>query len=176
MSTSDSETGGAQPGYGSSAATTSSVGGSDPSQGQPGYGQQGYGQQGHDQQGYGRPGYDQGYPPPGYSHAGYGQPAYGQAAPGYGAPGYGPPVGYAPQWPRPTNTMAILALVMAFVFAPAGLILGIIARRQIRQTSEQGDGMALAGIIIGGIFTAFFVLMIVFFVIAFAGMASYTTY
>jgi hypothetical protein len=72
--------------------------------------------------------------------------------------------------------MAILALVMAFVFAPAGLVLGVIARRQIRQTGEQGDGMALAGIIIGGIFTAFFVLMIVFFVIAFAGMGSYTTY
>ena len=161
MSTSDSDTGGAQPGYGSSASTTPSAGGSDPGQGRPGYGQQGYGQ---------------GYPPPGYSQAGYGQPAYGQTAPGYGAPGYGPPVGYAPQWPRPTNTMAILALVMAFVFAPAGLILGIIARRQIRQTGEQGDGMALAGIIIGGIFTAFFVLMIVFFVIAFAGMASYPTY
>jgi len=66
--------------------------------------------------------------------------------------------------------MAILALVMAFVFAPAGLILGIIARKQIRQTGEDGDGLALAGIIVGGIVTALFVLVIVFWIIAFAAL------
>ena len=55
--------------------------------------------------------------------------------------------------------MAILALVMAFTFAPVGLILGVIARRQIRQTGEDGDGLALAGIIVGGVVTALFVLM-----------------
>ena len=104
-------------------------------------------------------------------HPGYGQPAYGQ-------PGYGQPT-YAPQqhWgPRPTNTMAILALVMAFVVAPVGLILGILARKQIARTGEEGSGLALAGIIVGGLFTAFFVLMIVIMIIAFAGMASYSTY
>ena len=53
--------------------------------------------------------------------------------------------------------MAILALVFAFVFAPAGIVLGIVARKQIRQTGEEGDGLALAGIIVGGIATAFFV-------------------
>jgi hypothetical protein len=179
MSTSDSDTGGAQPGYGSSASTTSSAGGSDPGQAQHGYGQQHYGQQDYGQQDYGQQGYGPGYAQQGYAQPGYGQPAYGYAAPGYaapgyGAPGYGPPPGYAPQWPRPTNTMAILALVMAFVFAPAGFILGIVARRQIRQTGEQGEGLALAGIIIGGIFTALFVLMILFMVVAFAGAASYT--
>ena len=168
MSTSDSDTGGAQPGYGSSARTTSSMGGSDPSQAQPGYGQQGYG---YPQQGHAQPGYAQGHGQPAY-----GQPAYGQTAPGYGTPGYGPPPGYAPQWARPTNTMAILSLVLAFVFAPAGLVLGIIARKQIRRTGEQGDGLALAGIIVGGIFSAIFLLMIVFMIIAFVGMASYTTY
>jgi hypothetical protein len=68
--------------------------------------------------------------------------------------------------------MAILALVMAFVFAPAGLILGILARKQIRQTGEDGDGLALAGIIVGGIATAFFVLVIVFWIIAFASLSS----
>ncbi len=172
MSTSDSDAGGAQPGYGSSAPTTPSGGGSDPNQGPQGYGQQGYGQ-GHPQQGYGQ----QGSPQPGYGQPGhqpYGQPAYGQPAYGQAAPGYGPPAGYAPPWARPTNTMAILALVLAFVFAPAGLVLGIIARRQIRQTGEQGDGLALAGIIIGGIFTALFVLMILFMIIAFAGMSTYS--
>jgi hypothetical protein len=68
--------------------------------------------------------------------------------------------------------LAILALVLAFVFAPAGLVLGILARRQIRETGEEGDGLALAGIIVGGIVTALFAAAIVFWVIAFASLAS----
>jgi len=146
MSTSDNDTGGAQPGFGS--APPPAAGGYD-----PGYGQQGYGQPG-----YGQPGYGQA----GYSQQGYGQQGYGQA------------VGYAPQpqWGRPTNTMAILALVMAFVFAPAGLILGIVARKQIARTGEEGSGLALAGIIVGGIFTAFFALIIVLWIVAFAAFTS----
>ena len=100
----------------------------------------------------------------------YGPPAYGPS-PGYPPPGYGAP-GYPPVYVRPTNTMAILALVMAFVFAPAGLILGIVARKQIRQTGEDGDGLALAGIIVGGIVTAIFVLLIVFWIVAFAAFTS----
>ena len=108
-------------------------------------------------------------------HQGYGQPGYGQQP--YGQPGYGQQPGYAPPgYGRPTNTMAILALVMAFVFAPAGLVLGILARKQIARTGEDGDGLALAGIIVGGLVTAFFVVMIVFMIIAFAGAASYATY
>jgi hypothetical protein len=39
-------------------------------------------------------------------------------------------------------------LVGAFVFWPAGIVCGFIARSQIRNTGEAGDGMALAGIII----------------------------
>ena len=111
----------------------------------------------------------QGYAPPQYAPPGYPQPGYPQA--GYPPPGYGAP-GYPPVYVRPTNTMAILALVMAFVFAPAGLILGIVARKQIRETGEDGDGLALAGIIVGGIVTAIFVLFIVFWIIAFAAITS----
>ena len=114
--------------------------------------------------GYGPP---PGYaPPPGYPP----QPGYGPP-PGYPPQPYGPP-GWGPGWPRPTNTLAILALVLAFVFAPAGLVLGVVARRQIRQTGEEGDGLALAGIIIGAIATALFALVIVVWVIAFASLAS----
>ena len=98
------------------------------------------------------------------------QPGYGPP-PGYGAPGYGPPPGYG-YYPRPTNTLAILALVMAFVFSPVGLVLGIVARRQIRETHEQGDGLALAGIIVGGIGTALAVLGFLFFFIALAAAGS----
>ena len=112
-----------------------------------------------------------GYAPPGYGQPPpYGQPGYGQQ-PGYPPPGNGAP-GYPPVYARPTNTMAILALVMAFVFAPAGLILGIVARKQIRQTGEDGDGLALAGIIVGGIVTAIFVFFIVLWIIAFAALST----
>jgi hypothetical protein len=61
---------------------------------------------------------------------------------------------------------------MAFVFSPVGLVLGIVARRQIRQTGEQGDGLALAGIIVGGIGTALAVLGFLFFFLALAAAGS----
>jgi hypothetical protein len=69
--------------------------------------------------------------------------------------------------------MAILALVLAFVFAPAGLVVGIVARKQIRRTGEDGDGLALAGIIVGGIFTAFFALIIVGMIATFSAATSF---
>ena len=139
-----------------------------PGYGAPGYGQQ-YGQQGYAAPGYGQQ-YGQQYGQPGYGQPGYGQPDYTQA--GYGQPAYAPQ-----QWgPRPTNTMAILALVMAFVFAPAGLILGIVARRQIARTGEEGSGLALAGIIVGGFFTAIVALFVILALVALAGTASYSTY
>ncbi len=121
------------------------------------------GEQPSGQAGYGQPGFG----PPQYHQPPHAQQQYGYAQPGYGQP-YGPGPYAAPGYPygRPTNSLAILSLVLAFVFAPAGLITGIIARRQIRQTHEDGDGLALAGIIVGGIVTALFVLMIVFWMVA----------
>lgn len=86
-------------------------------------------------------------PPP----TGYGQPTGMQ--PSGSQPGYGP----APA----TNTLAIVALVLAFVFTPAGLVCGYIARNQIRRTGEGGRGLALAAIIIGWIWVAFIVLAII---------------
>ena len=62
--------------------------------------------------------------------------------------------------------MAILALVFIFVFTPVSLVLGLIARRQIRETGEEGDGMALAGVIVGGISVGLIVLGILFLVVA----------
>ncbi|OYD67302.1 DUF4190 domain-containing protein [Rhodococcus sp. OK302] len=82
--------------------------------------------------------------------------------------GYGYPQQQYPQnWqPRPTNTLAILALVFAFLLAPLGIVFGHIARSQIKKTGEQGDGLALAGLILGYIFTGlgilFFILWIAF--------------
>lgn len=94
------------------------------------------------------------------------QPAY--PPPAYGAPS-GPP-GYPtyPAYPTPqaapTNGLAIASLVCSLaglvvgISAPVGAVLGHIARRQIRERGEQGDGMALAGIIVGWILTGVFIL------------------
>ena len=103
------------------------------------------------------------YPPP---YAG-GYPAQQNAAP---VP-YQQPYGYAPMGP-PTNTLAILALVLAFVFAPAGVICGIIAKKQIRESHEQGEGLALAGIIVGSLLVALGVLYVVFVIVFFVGLAA----
>ncbi|WP_192808155.1 DUF4190 domain-containing protein [Hoyosella subflava] len=105
-------------------------------------------------------------------------PPYGQQyPPGHGwdpsmpppplPPSYGSPPGYQqpglPQQPPPprTNGLAVGSLVVSLVstFACCGAIgfvgalMGHVARGQIRATGEQGDGLALAGIIIGWITT-----------------------
>ena len=131
-----------------------------PASGQP-YGQppasgQPYGQPPASDQPYGQP---YGQPTSGQP---YGQPAYQQQPQSYGAPGYGAP-GYAPV--TSTNTMAILALVFAFIFAPAAIVLGHVAKKQIRQTGEQGEGLATAGLWLGYIFTGIGVLICAIYVI-----------
>jgi len=90
-------------------------------------------------------------------------------------PTWGPPSGYPPPYPAyppPTNPMAIAALVCALTIAPVGLGLGIAARKQIRRTGEQGDGLALAGIIIGGIVTGIWVLLIVVLIISWVALVN----
>ncbi|MEU8022714.1 DUF4190 domain-containing protein [Micromonospora haikouensis] len=79
-----------------------------------------------------------GGPPPGYGQ--YGPPGQGQ---------YGPPPGQG----RGTNVLAVLSLVFAFVFAPAGIVLGHVAKRQIRRTGEDGDQLATWGLILSYVFT-----------------------
>src|SRR3954453_21380741 len=90
-------------------------------------------------------------------------------------PSYGPPPGYPPYpayGPPPTNPMAIAALVCAPTIAPVGLGLGIAARRQIRRTGEGGDGLALAAVIIGGVVTGIYVLLIVLLVIGWIALLN----
>jgi hypothetical protein len=94
----------------------------------------------------------------------YGQP--------YGQP-YGPPV-LAPR----TNGMAIAALVCGiggfFVFPAsfAAVILGHIARRDIRRTGEAGSGMATAGLVLGYVGTVIAVLVIIGIILAAFFLAS----
>jgi hypothetical protein len=131
---------------------------------QEAYGQQAYGDQAYgDQQGYpGQQGQQgqQGYP---------GQTAY-PGQPGGGYQGYPPPgyqtgmAGGPAPGPR-TNNMSIAALVCGlaqfllwflllvpgFIAAVLALIFGVVSLNQIRQRGEFGRGMAITGIVLGGL-------------------------
>lgn len=48
-----------------------------------------------------------------------------------------------------TNTLAILSLILSFVIALVGVILGHVALNQITRTGQQGRGLAIAGIAVG---------------------------
>jgi hypothetical protein len=107
-------------------------------------------------------------PPPVYPSP-YPQPmGYGYPPPGYPADPYDP---YRPTKPPGTNGKAIAALVssvagLACCFpALAGLILGIIAMRETKRTGQDGYGLALAGVIVGGLVTAGGVLYVLFFIV-----------
>lgn len=55
-----------------------------------------------------------------------------------------------------TNALAIVSLVLAIVCCVplsgvGAIVTGVIARKQIETTGQQGDGLALAGIIIGAL-------------------------
>lgn len=98
---------------------------------------------------------------------------------GYPAPstypvsgGYYPPVPAVVMPYRRTNTMAILSLVFAFVFSPLAIVFGHMARKQIRMTGEDGDGLALAGMIIGYVSVGI-ALLVLAFLIPFVAIASH---
>ena len=81
-----------------------------------------------------------------------------------------PPYGYAyPPPSRPTNGLAIAAMIMGIVgvcnpISILGLIFGMVAKRQIAERGEQGDGFATAGIVLGWIGVASVVFWILYFV------------
>lgn len=96
-------------------------------------------------------------PPPPYA-------PYAQPYPQYGYP-------YPPA--RPTNGMAIAAMVCGIVGACSpvgilGLIFGTIAKRQILERGEAGEGMATAGIVLGWIGVAATVLIVGYYIFLFA--------
>lgn len=95
-----------------------------------------------------------------------------------GMPSAPPPAPYTasatPMAPK-TNTLAIVALILGFVFPLGGIICGHIALGQIKKTHEGGHGLALAGTILGYVFTAIWLIFIVIWVMAAIALASYGT-
>ncbi|MEU5156867.1 DUF4190 domain-containing protein [Glycomyces sp. NPDC021274] len=106
------------------------------------------------------------------------QQPYQQPAPPPYAPYPPQPYGYPPYVPpRPTNGMAIAAMICGIVgvcspIGILGLIFGSIAKRQIRETGEQGEGMATAGVVLGWIGVAATIVLIAYYIIMFAFIGS----
>lgn len=111
---------------------------------------------------------------PAYPHTDFAQPSYqaGYAQAGYPQAGYGQTVaqpGYV-VYAAPTNGLAIASMIVSILgFGPVGAIMGHIARRQIQERGEQGDGFALAGIIVGWVTTGFWLLCCVGYALVVAG-------
>ncbi len=75
---------------------------------------------------------------------------------------------------QPTNMLAVLSLVFSFVFNIIGLILGIIALKQIKNSGEAGKGFAVAGVVISSLSMLFTILVIGLVIIG--GIAGFDAY
>jgi Domain of unknown function (DUF4190) len=62
------------------------------------------------------------------------------------------------------NGLAIMALVSVFIFGPLAVLLGHMARHQIRRSGESGAGIALGALIIGYVETIAFVALVLIIV------------
>lgn len=113
------------------------------------------GPSGHDTPGY-APGYGAPPPGPGGPSGGYGTPPGGYSTP-YGATT--PPYGAAPPAAKVgegTNGFAIASLICGILAPCVGLlsvVFGIVALVQLRRRPQAGKGMAIAGLVLTGLWT-----------------------
>ncbi len=107
-----------------------------------------------------------------------GAPIYGQGQPvGYdsttGAPIYAQSQPGQPQaWPKPESQLPLVSLILAFFFPIAGIVVGHIALGQMRRNEipSTNQGMAKAGLILGYVFTALTVVVVVAYIAIFASI------
>ena len=83
------------------------------------------------------------------------------------------PTPYYPPAQQPTNGLAIGSLVCALlgISLPA-VIMGHIARHQIRDKNQAGDGLAIAGLVVGWLGMAFYALIFIATMVAASGSGS----
>lgn len=120
--------------------------------------------------------------PDGVSGTDAGSPATGLPSPGTVHPTapaaeYPPPPtsgAGAPDYATPTppgRMLAIIGLVLAFVVAPVGLIISIVAAVKLGKAG-QPKGLAIAGIIVGALITIFWVILLIVLFTAFAALVG----
>src|SRR5690606_18808063 len=66
---------------------------------------------------------------------------------------------------QPGKTLGIVALVLAFVAAPIGVILGIVALVHSKKAGQK-NGLALAAIIVGAVVTVIWIIVVTLSIIA----------
>jgi hypothetical protein len=112
------------------------------------------------------------------SQGGYTGPQGGYLGPQGGYPGQ---YGYGPAAGPSNNPLAVGALIaslcgllpfIGLFGAIAGVVMGVIARRQIRYSNgmQGGDGLAIAGIVIGAVLIIF----AIFVILVIVGVVSHT--
>ncbi|BBX33008.1 PknJ protein [Mycolicibacterium mageritense DSM 44476 = CIP 104973] len=82
----------------------------------------------------------------------FGGAPFGQFPGGPQQPYGGPPIVTEPPPPAEMNTLATLSLIFAFVFAPAGAVLGHLGLAQIKRTGQRGRDRALIGVVLSYVF------------------------
>ena len=94
-------------------------------------------------------------------------PAAGYAPP---APHGGAAYGAAPVAP-PGRVLSIVGLVLAFVAAPVGLIISIVAAVKLGKAGAP-KGLAIAGIIVGAVITLLWIIGIILFATVIGGVIA----
>lgn len=121
------------------------------------------------------------YQNPQYQNPQYQNPQYQN--PQYQNPQY-PYAGAGYQAPTPTNTLAIVSLVLAILgltFLPllasiCAVVCGHISRGQIKRTGEGGSGLATAGLVIGYVSIALFVIIVAGIILFAVAASTSSTY
>lgn len=102
--------------------------------------------------------------------------------------GYPPPAPYPTpgMYPPPqnrTNGMALASLICSVaglvtcaLSSVVGVILGVVALGQIKKTGEEGRGMALAGVIVGGVVTALMIVGVILYFVFIVWAINETSY
>ena len=88
-------------------------------------------------------------------------------------PGQVPPGMVAQQQ---SNAIAIIGLILSFLFWPAGLVCSIIGLKKAKELGGSGHGMALAGLIISSVFAIIALLVFVLTIIAAIAVESEPTH
>ncbi|BDD81625.1 hypothetical protein TPB0596_13880 [Tsukamurella pulmonis] len=112
--------------------------------------------------------------PPGQERFPYG----GTTPQGYGGTtpqGYGPPMPAGERVNDPDNTLAITGVVLSFFCALPGLIVSIVALNKSKRRGYKNT-VAVVGVVLGGVLTAFAVLYLIFAVIVGVSAAASDPY